>query len=233
MVGRCQPANGTEGRPKISNRLCHKVVVLVPVLLVILISNTSLVFAQGEHSRRAAAELQVVVGDLRRLTEITISAPSSKQAASLEKRILGGLSSLDLLLRLANQETGEVQVSYLNTVNKARTLLKHRQLEELDTLLTPMSNRFKLSLPPITANKSAIENALKLHNELCAACHDHGPANVERPAYNLFKQAATESETEFFARMLVGVRGDRITGIDNPLSDFQLISLIALYKQGR
>lgn len=232
MVGRCQPANGTKGRSQISNRPRHNVLVL-PVLLVTLISNTTVVFAQGEHSRRAAAELQVIIGDLRKLTEITSSTPTSKQAAGLEKRILGGLSSLDLLLRLANQETGKTQVSYRNTVSQARSLLNRRQLAQLDTLLTPLSNRFKLSIPRITANKGAINNARQLHIELCAACHDHGPANVERPAYNLFQQAATEPDTEFFARMIVGVRGDRITGIDNPLSDIQLISLITLYKQGQ
>jgi len=49
-----------------------------------------------------------------------------------------------------------------------------------------------------------------MQQEMCMVCHDNPAENVERPAYNLYRQAVTESEIEFFARMLAGVRGDRV-----------------------
>ena len=37
---------------------------------------------------------------------------------------------------------------------------------------------------------------------------------------------------EFAARMVVGVRGDALTGLDNPLTDEEIASLIAFYRAG-
>lgn len=72
---------------------------------------------------------------------------------------------------------------------------------------------------------------LKLHQQLCAACHDNPNKDVERPAYNLCEQYKSVGQREMFARLLVGVRGDRVTGIDNPLSDLQLMGLLQLYSK--
>ena len=59
--------------------------------------------------------------------------------------------------------------------------------------------------------------------------------DTERPAYNLFEQAQRLPLPEFAARMLVGIRGDRVTATDNPFSDAELQALITLYRgrQGR
>jgi len=47
---------------------------------------------------------------------------------------------------------------------------------------------------------------------------------------NLFEQARGSSFPEFLARMLVGVRGDRVTAIENPFSDREIVELIAYYR---
>jgi cytochrome c553 len=74
--------------------------------------------------------------------------------------------------------------------------------------------------------------AAKTHAGLCAPCHDQPYTGVERPAWNLFEQANRLEPAEFLARMLVGVRGDRVTAVENPFSDRELADLIALYRAG-
>jgi len=77
---------------------------------------------------------------------------------------------------------------------------------------------------------STPESYLSLHTDLCSACHDKPNNDVERPAYDLYQQTKSIARPEMFARMLVGVRGDRVTGIDSPLTDLQILGLMRLYQ---
>jgi hypothetical protein len=186
--------------------------------------------AEGEHSRRAATELLVLRSDIQKLVNNNLSGLHGK---GLKDRIGGGLAGLEILLRLADQEAGKNPVDYSADLRKLRkswlafdlTALFH----VLDRLLTthPFNT---VGILPAKATKSALATARNLHNDLCAACHDEPDLKVSRPAFNLFNEARRLPANEFAARMMVGVRGDRFTGIDNPLGDAQISALIHYYK---
>lgn len=190
--------------------------------------------AQGEHARRVAAELLVLRGDLRRLSDDDFS---SQQKIGLSDRIRGSLAGLDLLLRFADQEGGRTPQpqTHGEKVDALRRSFDIGSLRDHDNDLDRLIAAFPLKtaiLTPSKATAGQLSSARKLHDELCAGCHDQPDLEVERPAYNLFGEARRLSPAEFTARMLVGVRGDRITGIDNPLTDPQIGNLFAFYRAG-
>jgi mono/diheme cytochrome c family protein len=86
---------------------------------------------------------------------------------------------------------------------------------------------------PAEATPNRRRRAQDIHETYCAGCHDEPDLEVERPAYNLFDQARSLSPQEFAARMITGVRGDRLTNLQNPLSDEEIAALIAYYRTGK
>ena len=190
----------------------------------------AIAFAQGEHARRAAAELLVLAGDARRLAGEDTSDIHRK---GLADRIRGGLSGLDLMLRFADQEQGRQPQSHGEVLAALREALREGDLVRFQSLAAGLIAAYPFRATGILQTKPTAERlkrGRKMHEELCAGCHDEPDFEVERPAYNLFEEAQKLSPGEFAARMSVGVRGDRVTGIDNPLSDEQIASLIAYYR---
>ena len=192
--------------------------------------------AAGEHGRRVAAELLVVAGDVARLSRKGLSRPERK---GLRERIAGALSGLELMLRLADEERGRPPdaAGHRRSVAELRAAFGQNDLTGLAAALETLIARYPLDIPAILP---AIETAERLargkglHERLCAACHD-APRDeaVERPARSLFAEARALSSREFAARLLIGVRGDVVTGIGNPFSDEQIASLIVYYRKGR
>jgi len=186
-------------------------------------------FAQGEHARRAATELRVLRGDLRRLQQSTLS---DSEISGLNDRITGNLAVLDILLRLSDNERGREPVSYNSTIEQLQSLWQSRDVANMQRRVADLATAFPLqiSLPKASLTSAQTRESRELHNQLCAGCHDNPVQSVERPAYNLFEEVDSQPLDEFVARMLVGVKGDRFTGVDNPLSDAQLTGLIQLYQ---
>lgn len=200
-------------------------VILAALNLAFGISHVS---AQGEHSRRAAAEIGVLIGDLRRL-----QAPDTPtiHKTGLRDRIKGGFAALDILLRLADQELGKPVSKYKDKVNELSLWLDEGKLGKAESLLARWRAKYPLTLPDVKVSDQSLVLGKQLHQSLCAHCHDHPNSVIERPAYNLFSEARDLPQSEFLARLFVGVRGDRITGIDNPLSDYEIAALIQFYHQ--
>jgi len=197
-------------------------------ILLALLFATGATQAQGEHARRVAAELLVIKGDLQKL-----SAPETPNHLhkGLRERILGGIVPLDILLRLADQEARRPVQPRIVLVKK---MLAAASADDLDTLgeeIDALVAHYPLHLPRLTVNDT--DESLSLHRSLCLGCHSGAMSGVERPAYNLYEQSKQVSTQEMFARLLVGVRGDRVTGIDNPLNDLQLSGLLSLYRSGK
>jgi len=190
--------------------------------------------AQGEHARRVAAELLVLRGDLRRSSDDEFSL---QQKNGLSDRIIGSLAGLDLLLRFADQEAGHrpQPASHRENVDALRRSHETGSLNDRDNGLARLIAAYPLHttiLTPSKATADRLSSARKLHDELCAGCHDQPDLETERPAYNLFGEARRLSPPEFAARLIIGVRGDRVTGIDNPLTDRQIGNLFAFYRAG-
>lgn len=186
------------------------------------------VCAEGEHSRRAGAELQVLLGDIGKLQNENLS---DKHGRGLRDRILGSLSSLPLLLRLADQERGASGAA--PDVNRLRLLLAENELPELAAEFSVLSSAYPFQgagILSVKVSPKRIENALRLHKAFCSACHDFPFLDTERPAFKLYDQAKTQSEKEFAARMVTGIRGDVSTGLDNPFTDEEIAALLVLYR---
>jgi len=205
---------------------------LIAVIVIVGLSlGSQSVFAQGEHTRRAATEIRVINGDIRRLQAINTS---SIHKVGLKHRIQGGLAALDILLRLADQETGSPISHYRSEVSNLASLINNNELSKANSVLDQWEERYPLKLAKFNPGSNVNHKPAKaLHQELCAACHDNPAIEVERPAYNLFDEAKNLEYTEFLARLFVGVRGDRVTGIDNPLSDYEILALLNFYSNDK
>ena len=200
-------------------------------VVILLVFSSQQARAQGEHSRRVAAEILVLRGDAIQL----LSSPTmaANHSTGFNHRLSGGLAGLSLMLRLADQENGVPSVNIQQSVDKLRTALDANQLPDFIDTLTALITRYPLSTAyPLADHQSAKRNtfARQLHDENCAGCHDAPNQAVSRPAYNLFEQSRKTSTLEFTARMIVGVRGDRMTGIGNPLSEDQITALVIFYR---
>lgn len=190
--------------------------------------------AEGEHARRSAVELTVLQGDLRRLASDAFTLRHKK---GLRDRILGALAGLELLLRYADQEAGRPPRPgrHRARVEALRRSFEAGSLSNTDPGLVELLGEYPLRMTGLAAAEptaGALADARRLHEELCAGCHDMPDLDTERPAYNLFRESRRLTGKEFAARLLLGVRGDRVTGIDNPLSDSQIAALMAYYASG-
>lgn len=194
---------------------------------VLLLSASASVFPAGEHSRRAGAELLVLRGDLDRLAQEVLPA---EQVLGLQARIRGSLAALPLLLRLADQELQREPPDL--HVEKRLEPLHGTANEALRSRLRTLSERYPFratGILPATPSPRRLSLARELHQSLCAGCHDSPATGQERPAFNLFDQARALPRREFAARMLIGIRGDVLTGLGNPFTDEELAALIAYY----
>jgi len=206
---------------------------LLPVLLaVITICCFSRVSAQGEHSRIAASELLIVSADIQRLSG---NQYTDIQKQGLAERIAGGLAGLEILLRLADQEKGSGTSQYGAIIRHLRGQIARNEYSAAVETLVPLLKSHPLRAPGITTAQptgQAIDQARAHHEELCAGCHDDPELDTNRPAYNLYSEVRKMQLAEFTARMIIGIRGDRITGITNPFTDAELAALIAFYRAG-
>jgi len=139
-------------------------------------------------------------------------------------------------MRLADQERGRSPQNVLSVLVGLRAELDRNNLAGFIDTLSGLTKQYPLTakgILPAAPTPERLKRAKEIHQSLCAACHDEPDNEVERPAYNLFMQAKTVTATEFAARMIIGVRGDRVTGLGNPLTDEELASLIAYYRSAQ
>ena len=187
-------------------------------------------FASGEHSKRLAAHLVVLQGDLRQLIELNISATHQ---LSLKLRIQEKLGLLRLLIRYASQE---ISLKYLNIhedLNGLQDLFKKGTLETLLVKINKLSKKYPLYLSPVLKSNLPpvyLKEAAKTHLKLCSGCHSGSLINNVLPAFDLFKQSRRMSRKEFIARIMLGLRGDQITSFQNPFTDSEISALTTYYQ---
>lgn len=216
--------------------------------------------AQDEHRRRLAAELAVMAGDARRLAS---GSELAQHREGLQARLAGALSSLPLLLRHAGcigpppgpRPEGRGDGGSLRSLSDAaaglgrpgagcdaaavpalRTALARRDWRALDAGLRILQRKYPLDLTgllPAQATPERLRLGAAIHQQACAGCHEAPTMETRLPAFNLFEQAKRTPRTEFAARLLIGVRGDRSTAWRNPFSDLELGALMAYYEIGK
>lgn len=187
----------------------------------------------GEHLRRLSAELVILAADLRLYAD-PATAPDRRQG--LADRMAGALAGLPWLIRLARAERPDIAPPPSGAVAALRGAWRDGRATDLAAGLDRLSARFPFdasALLPRGDDPARLARARALNNDLCAGCHDGSDPDGERPAIDLFKEGAAMPARDLAARLAVGVKGDRLTAKDNPLSDDQIAGLIALYRSGR
>ena len=217
------------------NRLKNILMILLGVIFLpsaILLSTTSISLAYGKHSKRLEANLLVIQGDLRQLLK---KDNSDIHHHSLSLRIEEKLGLLSLLVRTANQHDS---VSHKHNPKEFKNLLFLFNSSELKSLLNELESlslKYPLLLSPIlqsTLPPVFFKQAREMHRRLCSGCHNGALEEKPLPAFDLFRQARSISRKEFVARMLIGLRGDQLTSLQNPLTDTELSALISYYING-
>lgn len=202
------------------------------VLAVALSGVAAGVRADGEHSRRLAAEIVITIGDARRLAD---PATPSLHQRGLRQRIGGALVGLGLLIRRARQER-PLPLPPIGWRDRLREALAAADMARLMGELEILSGLYPIDLKgilPARPTPGRLRLGKELHDEVCAACHDSPDTEVALPAFNLTEQVQSMSQREFAARMISGLRGDAVANLQNPFSDEDLAALIAFYRQGK
>ena len=188
-------------------------------------------YAESQNVRRLSAEIVVMKADLKLLINSDLSQIYKR---GLKTRIKGGAAILPLLIRKSWNGTPPLPSNIskqLIRIQSALDLKNYIFVENaLNELLVKYPFNTKGLLPP--DNRSlAIKGSMKIHKSFCAGCHDEPDTSISRPAWNLFKLSKSNSPKELAARLVIGVRGDSLTGLENPLRDSEISALIAYYTK--
>ena len=187
--------------------------------------------ADGEHSRRLAAEIVITIGDVRRLAD---PATPPLHQLGLRQRIGGALVGLGLLVRRAREERPQ-PAPPLGWRQRLGEALAAADLARLTAELENLSRLYPIDLKgivPARPTPQRLRVGKELHDEVCAPCHESPDLEVALPAFNLTEQARAMSHREFAARLIGGIRGDAVATLQNPFSDEDLAALLAFYRQG-
>ncbi len=187
--------------------------------------------ADGEHSRRLAAEVVISMGDAGRLADPD-TPDLHKQG--LRARIGGSLGSLGLLVRRARQERPRPAPPD-GWRAKLQDAFAAGDMAQLRAGLEALSRLYPLDLTgvlPAPLTPARERSARALNEELCAGCHDSPDLEVALPAFDLFQQARGMDVREFAARLISGIRGDSVTNLQNPFTDEDIAAFIAFYRKG-
>lgn len=184
-------------------------------------------------ARRLAADIVVMAGDARRLQQAEL--PTIHRQGLIE-RIAGTLATLALSVRRARETTPQLPSLAPGMITQMRRALADATpgaIGGLVATLAALTARYPLSttglLPPDT-RPAAIARAKQLHADYCAGCHDEPDLDVARPAWNLSALALALPPEEFAARLLIGVRGETLMALENPLTDAEMSALIGYYR---
>lgn len=188
-------------------------------------------WADGESARRLGAELIVMKADSHRLQEIGVSV---LHRTGLEDRLRGGLAVLPLLIGAARNTSPFYPAMMPETFSQIRESMDSGDWIAVADLLGVLTEIYPFTaagILPADTRPTAIQRAAAIDEAYCAGCHDSPDLDVPRPAWNLADLAKRMPALEIAARLVIGVRGDAMTGLDNPLTDHEMSALLAYYAK--
>ncbi len=189
--------------------------------------------AAGDNQRRMSGEIVVMIADARRLTTPGLS---KQHRNGLKARLRGGLAVLALLVGAARNDAPSLPPLEKGRIEEIRNAVDQDNAAAIIEGLGLLAARYPFEttglLPPDN-RQAALGRAKILHRTYCASCHDDPDLDKERPAWNLFALARSAPVVEMAARLVIGVRGDALTGLDNPLRNTEISALIAYYLEDK
>ena len=185
--------------------------------------------AAGENELRdrmlCPAELLVVQSDARKYYRTPPDAPLSR---GLRNRISAALATLPLICRRYAAATSMRSGSGRRFVSRIRLLRglfdsggRDRFLARLDELTAEAPFDVTYFLVDRKGDRDEQE-AGGIYRQYCHGCHRTPVSGVENPALSLHEMARALPREEFFARMLLGVRGTPDIGLSNPLTTLDI-----------
>lgn len=199
------------------------------LLVVFLCAGMPQAKAFGEHGRRFATELAVMLGDVGKLLD-TATEPLHRRG--LEMRLEGSLNLLGLLARQQARERGADAAPLLTRIAGLREHFESREVTRMERELQLLVEDHPLHLPEWRdpeATSARLGLGRAIYERLCLGCHHFPDLEQKNPPYNLFNQARSEPRGEFSARLQGGVRGAPATSLDNPLDREELTSLLVWF----
>ncbi len=191
--------------------------------------------AAGDDVRTLAAEVVVMKADAQRIFS-PASALSKLHRGGEVARLRGSLAVLPLLIRAARDKSPSLAATENGRVELILRALDKNDgvavIEGLGELAAAYPFDTTGLLPP-DDRPAARKRAKSLDKAYCASCHEVPDLTAVRPAWNLFKLARTVPPTELAARLVIGIRGDVLTGLENPLRNSEISALIAYYIKVR
>jgi hypothetical protein len=187
--------------------------------------------AAGDGLRHLAAEIVVMKADSERIFSSS-SALSKQHRGGVKARLRGALAVLPLLIRVARNEDPSLPDVKDGRVELIRKALERNNGAAVTKGLSELAATYPFDttglLPPDN-RPAALRQAKGLDETYCAGCHEFPDLTVSRPAWNLFKLAKAIPPAELAARLVNGLRGDRLTSLDNPLRNSEISALISYY----
>ena len=187
-----------------------------------------------DHRLLCPAELVVIHADARRFYRTDASDPRSR---GLHDRISAALATLPLICRryaasssMPSAEEGD----FIAAVRQLRALFgsgaRERFLSGVAKLVgdAPFETRYFLLDRSGDADEREAGEVYRRH---CHGCHNArvpGSANPAEPLHEMERQLPPD---EFFARMLLGIRGTPEIGLSNPLTTLE-IGAMARFLRG-
>ena len=181
-------------------------------------------------ARHLAAELLILRGDLRRLDEKPGLPPANR--LGLRERVTSELGLLPWLMREAGDAAGAARLRRWQQRSLDDEAARRRltQVVVAAVLRHPFDASAFLTPAPTVAR---LRQARAIDNAYCAACHrgtGEGMAEAVLPARDLALMARREPESEFLARLVLGVRGDETIGFANPLTDAEIGAMLVMFR---
>lgn len=174
------------------------------------------------------AELVVLRADAKRLASAAIT---DAERRGLINRITAALATLPWLCRRyleIRANSGSDDSSTHTLVSTEQFVDAIRALRELSSepnrLVAALKDLIDSAPLPIArflldAAGDADEQEMgEVYMNYCHGCHSTTNSESENPAYPLDQMARDRPQAEFFARMLLGVRGTADIGLSNPLT---------------
>ncbi|MGI9304475.1 MAG: hypothetical protein ACR2RB_17480 [Gammaproteobacteria bacterium] len=181
------------------------------------------------------AELLVVMADVKKYYQ---TAADQALSRGLKNRIGSALSTLPFVCRRYAQARDlepALRDDFISRIRKLGTLFDAgdktgllAQLQELVRDAPFETAQFSFDREDGQDEREAGDT----YRLYCHGCHDATVTASENPAYSLFDMAKNLPRAEFFARMLLGVRGTPDIGLSNPLAPAEIGAMTRFLKSG-
>lgn len=187
-----------------------------------------------DGARELRLSLALIDADARLLAGAEATARSR---AGLRERIRSELGTLAIAARYAEQAGGRSDSPLGKGVADLARLFANGSAEDFHRAAARLAGAYPLDLSyfePLGASAVRRDGGRAIYRRYCIGCHTAAAAQAGAgSAPDLFRLAQSEPRRALLARLLGGVHGDHMTGLENPFSDEEIASLAVYFLHHR